>query len=64
MPLKNAIEAPFADDKHDYPSTQPGYGFAGSITEGEVFIKEKSPKKSRYCFTISAFLNLNLMVSF
>ena len=28
-PLTKAIQATFADDKHDYPSTQPGYGFAG-----------------------------------
>ncbi|WP_166114798.1 hypothetical protein [Pseudoalteromonas sp. Z9A5] len=64
MPLTNATEAPFADDKHDYQSSQPNYGFAGWITEGEVFIKEKVAKKSRYYFTISAFLNLNLMFSF
>lgn len=27
--LTRAIQATFADDKHDYPSAQPGYGFAG-----------------------------------
>jgi len=32
-PLTKAIKATFADDKHDYPSTQPGYGFAGWITD-------------------------------
>lgn len=32
-PLTKAIQATFADDKHDYPSTQPGYGFAGWMTD-------------------------------
>ncbi|MBQ4834666.1 S9 family peptidase [Pseudoalteromonas sp. MMG010] len=31
--LTRAIKATFADDKHDYPSTQPGYGFAGWIDD-------------------------------
>ncbi|MBQ4798487.1 S9 family peptidase [Pseudoalteromonas sp. MMG006] len=31
--LTKAIQATFADDKHDYPSTQPGYGFAGWMND-------------------------------
>ena len=36
-PLTKAIkEAIFADDKHDYPSEQPGYGFAGWQLDGSI----------------------------
>lgn len=32
-PVTQAIKATFADDKHDYPSDQPGYGFAGWMSD-------------------------------
>ncbi|CCQ10241.1 Probable acylaminoacyl-peptidase [Pseudoalteromonas luteoviolacea B = ATCC 29581] len=42
-PLTNAIrQTLFADDKHDYPSEQPGYGIAGWRLDGkEVLIYSK-----------------------
>ena len=62
MPLTNATEAPFADDKHDYQSTQPSYDFAGSITEGEVFIKEKVTQKKPILFYNIGFFKLKFNV--
>jgi dipeptidyl aminopeptidase/acylaminoacyl peptidase len=37
-PLTKAIQATFADDKHDYPSAQPGYGFAGWMQDSSQII--------------------------
>lgn len=40
--LTTAIKATFADDQHDYPSTQPGYGFAGWLTDSsQVLVYSK-----------------------
>ncbi|MFC3034401.1 prolyl oligopeptidase family serine peptidase [Pseudoalteromonas fenneropenaei] len=38
-PLTKAIrQAIFADDQHDYPSPQPGYGFAGWMADGSAVL--------------------------
>jgi len=40
--LSKAINATFADDKHDYPSPQPGYGFAGWLNNSsQVLVYSK-----------------------
>jgi len=40
--LSKAINATFADDKHDYPSKQPGYGFAGWLNDSsEILVYSK-----------------------
>ncbi|MGX1113846.1 dipeptidyl aminopeptidase/acylaminoacyl peptidase [Pseudoalteromonas sp. MBR-15] len=40
--LSKAINAIFADDKHDYPSPQPGYGFAGWLNDSsQVLVYSK-----------------------
>ncbi|OUS74279.1 acylaminoacyl-peptidase [Pseudoalteromonas sp. A601] len=40
--LTKAIQATFADDKHDYPSAQPGYGFAGWLNDSsQVLVYSK-----------------------
>ena len=40
--LSKAINAVFADDKHDYPSPQPGYGFAGWLNDSsQVLVYSK-----------------------
>jgi len=40
--LTKAIKATFADDKHDYPSAQPGYGFAGWLSDSsQVLVYSK-----------------------
>lgn len=40
--LSKAINATFADDKHDYPSEQPGYGFAGWLNNSsQVLVYSK-----------------------
>lgn len=40
--LTKAIQATFADDKHDYPSAQPGYGFAGWFNDSsQVLVYSK-----------------------
>ncbi|WP_372762398.1 prolyl oligopeptidase family serine peptidase [Pseudoalteromonas sp.] len=36
--LTKAIQATFADDKHDYPSAQPGYGFAGWLKDSSQLL--------------------------
>lgn len=40
--LSKAINATFADETHDYPSKQPGYGFAGWLSDSsEILVYSK-----------------------